>query len=580
MNIPSFIKRNFYFLIPILTAFLAAAMRLAAGPYWLSVNLDPPYLYLINSLYYFRGIASHFTNHPGTTLHMLFVSFFWLSHPGQGAEKIIEDVLRNPEFYLNIMNVFLVFLYTLTQAFLGWHAYRVSGSKIFAMFLQCPAFFYLTLTSHTANLVMPILVNINAEPLMVTWINLLFIQILKIYKNKNTRTSITDIVIVAIICSLGLATKFTFAPLIFFPLMLLKGWRNRGIFCISAIVSFLLFLLPIWGRYKQVIDWLVSVFLPLTSPVSAHEQFTSWGYYLTGCKWLLINQPLIIFLPLGILGGLLFLLRAGKPQTALQNYVWIGFGIILLDLLIVAIHPGPQYLVAAIGTIGIVTAFLYLAWREINLKQAISVGAISLILFVGFGTIATTTYGINLAKRTKQRIDFYNYVRTKYKDCKVINYYRSSGPEYALYFGDGTKNVRVLNSTLSKLYPDWYFFYIFEYKVATWDDEDLLSNIQAKSSCIIFKGTCGYSFGQGPYQTELVEKGPDECVNRLIKSTEDQALAYSVMAMISIQEKNYKKAYIAVKRALEYHIFPEHVKPQLEKICPHLEGKDIYQLCQ
>lgn len=570
-RILKFAGAKFYWAVPLLTMALSVGMRVAAGPYWLSTNLDPAYLYLLNSLYYLRGIQSYFTDHPGTTLHMLFVGLFWLTHPGQAAERTIEDVLRNPELYLNVMNIFLIVIFGVSSIFLGRTAYRASGSKTFAVLVQCPAFLLVALKAYVADIVLPIMANVNAEPLMATVMNVLFILALKIYKDPAKGTTLVYALWFALVCAAGIATKFTFAPLIVLPLFFLKGLRTRIVFLGALGTGLLFFLLPISGRLPQVGTWLGLVFFSIGAP-----QGMKPDGYLDGLIWLGWEQTFIVLIVLALLAGYLISLRK-KPYDKAHVFAGAGLLAVMLNLLVVAKHHGPQYLVVGIGSAGMTAAFLYLLLAR-SLEQRKLGGQIALLLII-LGTVHALFYGVQLAKRTAGRLTFDAEIRRKYADCKIVSFYRSSGLEYALQFGDGTRGARVMGDVLEKLYPGQYFFYPFAYQCGGWTRDILLSNIQKNGACVVFRGVCQYDFDRGPYRTERAEAIPEECVFRLISSTEDKAAAYRFMALLALKKNNIPKAYKAVKLAFDHRSYPDPIKPLLAQICPRLEGKDIYGLC-
>ena len=119
-------------------------MKSAVGPYWLSPNNDPAYLYLVNFLYLIDNITPNFTDHPGTTLQVLGACIIKLLHFSENTSQIISNVLRNPELYLNIIHSVLLFLYTLTLMIVGGYALYKSKNLLSSFLLQSSAFLYLT----------------------------------------------------------------------------------------------------------------------------------------------------------------------------------------------------------------------------------------------------------------------------------------------------------------------------------------------------------------------------------------------------------------------------------------------------
>ena len=110
-------KPSFIFVIfPLAFLFCVLLLKSARGPYWRCINMDPEYTYLINSLNFAEGLPIGHVDHPGTTLQ---VSGAWILksfHFFRDASLLAEDVLKNPEVYLGLMNriflgltIFLIF---------------------------------------------------------------------------------------------------------------------------------------------------------------------------------------------------------------------------------------------------------------------------------------------------------------------------------------------------------------------------------------------------------------------------------------------------------------------------------------
>lgn len=572
----SFLLKGFFLFVPALTALLAIRMRLAVGPFWLSTNSDPAYIYLVNALYPFKGIAPYFTDHPGTTLQTLLHVLFRILNFGKRPDEIIEAVLRQPEFYLNTLQIVLWILFFGSLVFVGLYAYRLSGSKTFSILMQSSAFFYLTLLCGPT---VPVIAHINAEPLMITIVNLLALALMRWQWKREESSEIRQVIILAVICGAGIATKFTFGPILLFPLILVLGWKKRFIFLGVTFLSFFVFVLPIWSRYPQVWAWLKPIFL--LSKIPEKSSLDLWGWfhvYFSG--WKLLWQEYGFLLVFNILAlGLLIYRRRKKFFSAFDRVILAGTLTIFLQLAVVALHPGPQYLTAGLGVLGMVLAFSYLALREFNFRWVKFGGTVFLCIFILFQTVNAVAYAGKLSQQMQGLLSFYQDLRQKYPDYKFIGYYRSSGPEISLRFGDMVNDMRVLGKELNQIYPQTFFFHPYTYRVSNFLFDLRMSRILSKSPYVIFEGSCGYPFEDGPYETELIGQSSRECAYRLIKSTEEEAFKWFILGDILRRKGAYDEAYLAYKKCLDLRFYRPTALAFLESVCQKMKREDTFQLC-
>ncbi|HAR48549.1 hypothetical protein ER57_15040 [Smithella sp. SCADC] len=147
-------KKLYVFALLILSAillFTAAFLHNAHGPYWLSYNSDPEYLYLISSLTLAESKQTGSPGHPGSTLQILGAATLKISHALDFSEKDSLEfaVLKNPEFYLTIINTVLVTLNTLLLFIIGLTAFILSKNIWLSLLLQLSPFLSNNIITHT-----------------------------------------------------------------------------------------------------------------------------------------------------------------------------------------------------------------------------------------------------------------------------------------------------------------------------------------------------------------------------------------------------------------------------------------------
>jgi hypothetical protein len=84
------------------------------SPYFSDWRIDPTYAYLLNGLNILQSIPPAHTDHPGTTVQLLaalVIGIEWrIRHWFGSTLGLVESVLRDPESYLNHINLVLVML--------------------------------------------------------------------------------------------------------------------------------------------------------------------------------------------------------------------------------------------------------------------------------------------------------------------------------------------------------------------------------------------------------------------------------------------------------------------------------------
>ena len=135
-------RRNFCYLLllilPFMMVFTTLYLNKAKGPYWVGMNCDPDYTYMLNALNLARMKKVGHVDHPGTTVQVAgaivlrTVHFFnFLS-----KEDLQTDVLKNPEFYLAVINKVFLGLSALILIILGIGTLHVTKNLPLSIIVQ------------------------------------------------------------------------------------------------------------------------------------------------------------------------------------------------------------------------------------------------------------------------------------------------------------------------------------------------------------------------------------------------------------------------------------------------------------
>ncbi|MGD0280143.1 MAG: hypothetical protein ABSC11_12655 [Smithella sp.] len=138
-------KKSYVFIlliVPVMLIFTAGAMKYARGPYYICSNTDNDYLYLVSSLAMAESKQVFFTDHPGTTLQILGAATLTITHALDFSEKDSLEfaVLKNPEFYLKVINIVLVSLNVLILFVIGLVTFSLTKNIGLSLLLQYSPF--------------------------------------------------------------------------------------------------------------------------------------------------------------------------------------------------------------------------------------------------------------------------------------------------------------------------------------------------------------------------------------------------------------------------------------------------------
>lgn len=470
-------KKQLYYLVlllpVILMAFTAIYLNDARGPYWLAYNSDPDYAYLMTSLSLAELKNPKYHDHPGTTVQSIgAVTLRFVHFISQAEEDLQTDVIKYPEYYLSAMNKVFIMLNTLLVFAIGIVALRYTGNVGLSLLLQFSPFFSLTILSHG-------LTRVEPEPLLLV-ASLLFVLAIPIMAERGLRkNSWSYVIFFAVVSGFGIATKFSFLPMIIFPLIVLPSFRNKVIYIFGTVGSFILFILPIWPEYKLLFNWFMEIVTHTGKYGSGGTGFINSDEFILNIGHLLRdNMPFSIVLSIAIclISASLAIprLRRIAKEDAGFRLLFAAISTQVLSVLVVAKHPGNRYLIPALSFSG---ATLFLALDHFKkIKSIISVtikrfAYILVILVVSYSCYGTTTRIMSLHlildQKQMEGIALQRKLNDEYKDYGKVYYYRSSSPFYALLFGNAWADFRYTQA-LARIYGNAYNYNIWERNYYIW----------------------------------------------------------------------------------------------------------------
>jgi len=467
--------------LPVVMALTALFLNDARGPYWLGSNSDPEYVYLLNAanLAGLKGVGH--IDHPGTPVQVLgavtikIVHFFNFSSETDWR----TDVLQRPEYYLKAINIVILVLNILMLLTLGMFTYFLTDNLWLSFWLQLSPFFSITLLRFGLTRVTP-------EPLLFFSSSLMIMVLIFVWQahwdNSSTPgENVVMIFIFGIITGFGIACKVTFIPLMVIPLILFRKIKNKIVYLFAAMISFVVFTLPIIRMYPRFFDWIFNLLTHSGHYGSGASKLISTQKYIKNIKHLLVGNPffsIILGLALVIVITTLLIPRLRKTLCTAIHFKLLAAvaAAQLIGLLMVSKHSAHHYLLPVLNLSGIAFFFIFFYFKhllgqyDVNPKILFASTAIFLaLLSILVNPVGNLNKTITRLTRLKERsLTIHQEVKSNYQDYAKVFYYGSSAPEYALKFGNDLSRS-YHSQALEKLYKNVYFYDIWTKRFTGFD---------------------------------------------------------------------------------------------------------------
>jgi hypothetical protein len=532
------IKRLYYLVLlvlPVIMALTAVFLNDARGPYWLGSNSDPEYVYLLNAanLAGLKGVGH--IDHPGTPVQVLGAVTIKILHFFNFSSEIDwrTDVLQRPEYYLKAINIVMVVLNVLMLLCLGMLTYFLTNNFWLSLWLQLSPFFSITLLRFGLTRVTP-------EPLLFFSSSLMIAVLVFVWKAHSDnlltpRKNVIMICIFGIITGFGIACKVTLIPLVLIPFILVPKIKNKILYLFAAVISFVIFTLPIIRMYPRFFDWIFNLLSHSGHYGSGPSKIISTQKYIKNIKILLVGNPvfsIILVLAVVIVLTTLLIPKLRKTHCSLIHFKLLAAVATaqVFGLLMVSKHSAHHYLLPVLNLSGMAFFLIFLYFKRDGRIQDSplpppgqlppdhtpgdrrgeprvrpgkttnvypKILTASMVIFLVFLFVLANPVGklnktITRLKNLKERsLTIHQQVKNNYKDYARIFYYGSSSPEYALKFGNDLSRS-YHSEPLEKLYKNVYFYDIWTKRFAGFDYNRAIpfETIRSKyGDKIVFQGT-------------------------------------------------------------------------------------------
>jgi len=422
-------------IVPAALLLTCLRVREARGPLWLGSNSDPSYAYLFNSLLLTEHHVPTLVEHPGTVCQVLGAKVLTCVHRFRRPGRLVDDVLRDPEFYLNFMNTTLLLLYAAALAASGYLVWRSCGSWLAAAMYQLAPWASFTCLLHLCFL--------EPEPLLLTTSTVFGALVVMYVTRPNSAFANRFALPLGAVAALALGSKITALPLVIIGLVLLPGVRSRLVFLSIVAGGSFLVTLPILSKYIAVYDWFRANATHVGDYGSGATGLIDPQRYLGDLGALVIAEKVLtvtVTLSMAVI-AMSWLLPACQTRDDRFRLVRRALAAVVLgqlvSFLIASKRPSGHYLMTSLGLVGLnlvlIHQLLRAQWYRAWLAHALVGG---FLLWAGHGQwigIPSEIARLEAHKQVQLRVG--QECHSRYLGRPVIYFYRSSSLGFALDFG-------------------------------------------------------------------------------------------------------------------------------------------------
>lgn len=340
-------KQWLLFIIPVYIIILSCIFLRKLWPFYMS-QPDPSYIYLFNGMNLAGGnMEVGNIDNPGITVHCFAAIVIFIKHLFSSSHlPIYQDVILNSESYLYTCSVLLIFLFTGINYILGAYVFRHTGSIGVAVVFQLAPLINIGIMQRVVTLCAESFIIIVTSFFMAY----IYCQCIDNTTLIKKNTSFKKVILFGLFSGFLLATKYTCVPVIILVLFFIEKTKQRLFYLGMSILSFLFFIIPALPEFKNMYQWVWSLFSHDGIYGTGKQQVINPSYFLKNLKDIFLTD--IIFTSFYVIITLAFIIAlAGRvrkknttPLFRLVTGVWLSITTLILA---VAKHCDFHYLIFA-----------------------------------------------------------------------------------------------------------------------------------------------------------------------------------------------------------------------------------------
>jgi hypothetical protein len=465
---------------PLLLLSVGLYLKATRGPYWLGLNSDPEYAYLFNSLLILSGKPPFLIEHPGIPVETLGAVVVRAVYGVSGSGSLIDDVVGRPELYLSAIHFCLISVTALLVFSAGVIVLKYTKQLSLAILVQLAPWLSVNLLEELSR--------VRPEPLLIGMAVLFGALIFLTTSEGKSLHDHRSVLVFGAVVGIAVATKMTALPLLLGPLVVFDEWRPRLLFLGASAVGFLAAILPALPKVLSMGKWSATLLIHSGDYGSGPASIIEPVRYLPALWSLVAGEPVVAAIMM--CSAVMWLVFRESRALGAALVVQIA------QLLMVAKHPAPHYLVPAIGTLGVNLCVCWQYWasragQRFRAPAPAVLLLAGLLVFQGLG-LRSRSVALQAARIDQETIARETEEAGRKSECVTIYYYRSSSRAYALQFGNLWSKSAGLNAApaLVARYPNVLFdkggLHIRDF---AWQDETDLRALVREHACVLLEGT-------------------------------------------------------------------------------------------
>jgi hypothetical protein len=324
----------FLIIVPLLL-FVFMLFRLAEIHFFYQGWYDPVYAYLMNGLTFALGSndIGHI-DHPGTPLQLFCAFIIRLTGFLRGTNDLTTDVLINPESYLRIISISLIFLNCFFLWILGLYAFKNLKNRNLAILIQLLPIFSFELIKF-----LPIV----ACESVVTFSSIAIASCIILFDGSKGGNKWLLIFII-FFSALSVSTKISSLVILIVPFFFFKSLKTKTNYLLFTILLIVLFISPVMDKMGNFIHFIKGIATHTGSYGTGEAKLIDWTIYFESIKKMVLKEFTFTLHLLLLPVGWFVIVKRKICGSRRRLYIAITLATII-QMLVVGRHYSFHYLI-------------------------------------------------------------------------------------------------------------------------------------------------------------------------------------------------------------------------------------------
>ena len=480
-------------LLPALTGVAAEYGRTIRGPFFAGQNQDPSYRYLLGALRVATQSKTAFIHHPGLTTQGLGAGVVTVTHslrwspsretPSDWAQDLARDVVGHPELYLRAMQLTILMAFLAALVTVGFLAWR-GGDPVAALLLQASALLS-ALGLESLSLVGPE----SALMLAIVALAATVWRFASVAPNDERAFALAF----GAITAFALSTRISAVLFVIVPLLLLRSWRGRLLFGVTAAAAASLALMIVEERSHLLPTFLFHGRRTGDYGAQPRSLFDPNLYGEGIAALFLRHHAFFAVMGLAVAVWIWQWQRRHKAQTLGLYHRALGAVLLgqVVQLLIVSKTPAGRYLLPATALVALDLALVWALVAGGSRQKSDRLRALIAVLLLTLPAALELPRHRAEHERLRRGTAGQRTIAAEISQlpagCKIVEFYRASSIPYALQFGRHHL-PKAASYLLAERYPEQIFYNHYRRTFETYTGTLLASEVASLYPCLALHG--------------------------------------------------------------------------------------------